>query len=115
MAGRIEDSLAGERMVANLSGAFEILALVLAAVGLYGILAYSVSRRTREIGVRMALGAGSISVLWMIARDGCAGGGRQCRRLGGGHGSFPHAVAIPERSLFSGPRSSPPAFSVCFS
>lgn len=69
MALRIEDSLAGERMVANLSGAFGILALVLAAVGLYGILAYSVSRRTREIGIRMALGARQGSVLWIIARE----------------------------------------------
>jgi predicted permease len=69
MADRIEDSLAGERMVANLSGAFGIVALMLAAVGLYGILAYSVSRRTREIGIRMALGARPGSVLWMVARE----------------------------------------------
>ena len=69
MAARIEDSLAGERMVADLSGAFGMLALLLAGVGLYGILAYSVSRRRREIGIRMAFGAGSGSVLWMIARE----------------------------------------------
>jgi ABC-type antimicrobial peptide transport system permease subunit len=69
MAARMEDSLAGERMVADLSGAFGMLALVLVAVGLYGILAYSVSRRTREIGIRIALGAGSGSVLWMVARE----------------------------------------------
>jgi len=66
---RIGDSLAGERMVANLSGAFGLLALALAAVGLYGVLAYSVSRRRREIGIRMALGARSSAVLWMIARE----------------------------------------------
>jgi predicted permease len=69
MADRIEDSLAGERMVANLSGGFGIVALMLAAVGLYGILAYSVSRRTREIGIRMALGARPGSVLWMVVRE----------------------------------------------
>jgi ABC-type antimicrobial peptide transport system permease subunit len=54
-------------MVVNLSEAFGILAL--AAVGLYGILAYAVSRRTRQIGIRMAPGASSGSVLWMIARE----------------------------------------------
>lgn len=69
MADRMEDSLAGERMVANLAGAFGTVALLLAAVGLYGILAYSVSRRTREIGIRMALGARAGSVLWMITRE----------------------------------------------
>jgi hypothetical protein len=72
MAARIEDSLANERMLASLSGAFGILALVLAGVGLYGILAYSVSRRTREIGIRMALGARAGSVVWTILREAFA-------------------------------------------
>ncbi len=66
---RIEESLARERILANLSGAIGILALALAAVGLYGILAYSVSRRTREVGIRMALGSSTRSVLWMVARE----------------------------------------------
>jgi predicted permease len=65
----IEESLARERILANLSGAVGFLALALAAVGLYGILAYSVSRRTREIGIRMALGSSARSVLWMVARQ----------------------------------------------
>jgi predicted permease len=65
----IEESLARERILANLSGAVGFLALALAAVGLYGILAYSVSRRTREIGIRMALGSSARSVLWMVARE----------------------------------------------
>jgi predicted permease len=66
---RIEESLARERILANLSGAIGILALSLAVVGLYGILGYSVSRRTCEIGVRMALGSSARLVLWMVARE----------------------------------------------
>jgi hypothetical protein len=69
LEGRIGDSLARERMVANLSGVIGLLALTLAGVGLYGILAYSVARRTREIGIRMALGSNASSVLWMVARE----------------------------------------------
>jgi predicted permease len=63
---RIDDSLAAERMVA---ASFGVLAATLAAVGLYGVLAYSVSRRTREIGIRMALGSGSGTILAMVARE----------------------------------------------
>jgi predicted permease len=66
---RIDESLARERILANLSGAVGLLALVLAAVGLYGVLAYSVARRTREVGIRMALGSSIRSVLWMVARE----------------------------------------------
>ena len=66
---RIEESLSLERILANLSGAVGFLALTLAAVGLYGILAYSVSRRTREVGIRMALGSSARSVLWIVARE----------------------------------------------
>ncbi|HLW76429.1 MAG TPA: ABC transporter permease, partial [Bryobacteraceae bacterium] len=68
-AMQIGDASARERMVASLASGFGLLALVLAAVGLYGILAFSVARRTREIGLRMALGSGSAAVVWMMAKE----------------------------------------------
>jgi ABC-type antimicrobial peptide transport system permease subunit len=58
-----------ERLVATLSAAFGVLALTLSCVGLYGLLAYRVARRTSEIGVRMAFGAARRTVLMMIVRQ----------------------------------------------
>ena len=65
----VDENLVQERLIAVLSGFFAVLALLLTATGLYGVIAFTVQRRTREIGIRMSLGAGRIAVLWMVLRD----------------------------------------------
>jgi macrolide transport system ATP-binding/permease protein len=69
LSAQVDDSLVQERMISTLAGFFSLLALLLAIVGLYGIMAYSVTRRTSEIGIRMALGAERRDVLWLVLRE----------------------------------------------
>jgi predicted permease len=66
---QLEDSLVTERMIATLSAVFGALATVLAIIGLYGVMAYMVTRRSREIGIRMALGARAGNVVWLVMRE----------------------------------------------
>jgi predicted permease len=66
---QFDNTIAQERMVATLCGFFGGLALLLAAIGLYGVMAQSVARRVREIGIRMALGARPGEVLWLVLRE----------------------------------------------
>jgi len=72
---QMEISLLTERLLAALSSVFGCLATLLAALGLYGVMVFMVSRRTREIGIRMALGAGQGSVVWMVLGETLTLGG----------------------------------------
>ena len=69
VADRIRESTLTERLIAILAGTLGVAALILACAGLYGLLAYAVSRHGREIGLRIALGARPASVLWMVQRE----------------------------------------------
>ncbi|MGH9730234.1 MAG: ADOP family duplicated permease, partial [Candidatus Acidiferrales bacterium] len=69
MDQQFADSLATDRMITELSGAFGALAIILVCIGLYGIMAYAVSGRTNEIGIRIALGAQRSNVLWLVFKE----------------------------------------------
>ena len=66
LADQIDKSLFNDRAITMLSLCFGLLAAVLASVGLYGVMAYTVARRTREVGIRMALGASKSGIVWMV-------------------------------------------------
>jgi ABC-type antimicrobial peptide transport system permease subunit len=66
---QINRSLNTERMLAALSASFGMLALALSVVGLYGVMSFVVTQRTREIGIRLALGATRLSTVWLVLGD----------------------------------------------
>ena len=66
---QVARSITNQRLVAQLSTFFGLLAVFLSCIGIYGVMSYVVTRRTNEIGIRMALGAGRSNMLWMVLRE----------------------------------------------
>lgn len=69
LSDQLDQTLLTERLIALLSAGFGLLATLLASIGLYGVMAFVVARRTKELGIRMALGARPGSVVWMVMRE----------------------------------------------
>ena len=69
LEGQLDETLLTDRLIATLSAAFGLLATVLASVGLYGVMAFVVARRRKELGLRLALGAAPAGVLWLVMRE----------------------------------------------
>ena len=102
--GPLSDSIASRRFTAALLGTLAVLGLLLASVGVYGVISYGVSQRTREIGIRMALGARQNDVLSLVV-----GQGMKLLLLGVGAGTFSALVLTPVMSgLLFGVRPSDP-------
>ena len=110
MRAQIHESLFVERIVAVLSAAFGLLATLLAAIGLYGVMSYAVSLRTREIGIRVALGAERRTVLFHGAE-----GSRGARRCSGSCIGLPSGYGLGrlvESQLFGLTARDPVTFAV---
>ncbi len=69
LEGQLDETLLTDRLIATLSAAFGVLATVLASVGLYGVMAFVVARRRKELGLRLALGAAPSGVLWLVMQE----------------------------------------------
>jgi predicted permease len=69
LEGQLDETLLTDRLIATLSAAFGFLATVLASVGLYGVMAFVVARRRKELGLRLALGAAPSTVLWLVMKE----------------------------------------------
>jgi predicted permease len=69
LEGQLDETLLTDRLIATLSAAFGLLATILASVGLYGVMAFVVARRRKELGLRLALGAAPAGVLWLVMKE----------------------------------------------
>jgi predicted permease len=103
----LRGSVAQARFMTTVLGVFAATALVLAAVGIYGVVAYAVAQRTRELGIRLALGARAADILWLVLRQGAVLGG-----LGAGLGLGAALLAsrVLTRLLYQVTPSDPPTF-----